>query len=764
MKIALLTWFHYHNYGTALQVSALCNIIQKAGHAVDVVNYCPNGTPVLRPTDGLLRHFSKKALKKLKSRGQRTYTAPQREALFDAFYDEHLTFTEPCSIFSDFRALNDTYEAFVCGSDQIWAPSCFDPRYFLDFAEESDRMIAYAPSVGLPRIADPDVAAEMKRLTARFGSLSTREASGSALIAELIGRPVATVLDPTLLLDAEDWSQLTATDTPDDANGYVLAYFLRDNPVYWQKVYALAAQLKLPVKVIPVFTSDIPRNGCITEPIGPREFVQLIKHAAFVCTDSFHGTVFALNFEREFFTFERFKAKEGNNQNSRIYNILGLTGLKSRLVNEKRQITVPAPIDYAPIRERLAAERHYSLAYLTTAFEKAANCEKKPLKHIGKESDVCCGCSACASACPTGAITMEVKNGFYTAVVNEALCIHCGKCTRVCPFYGAAPDNRRVREASLLSYKDNDTALLQHSSSGGIGYRLAQLCLQQGYTVTGCVFNAAEHKAEHIVVRPDAPEQLERLRGSKYMQSDFSSAMKEIAEGDGPLAVFGTPCQIAAARRMAPKGRQLLYIDLICHGVPTGAAYAKYLQFLEEKHGLAPDGLETVFRLKQRGWHQRYIFNTDGKKTYCEHQDHDPYFLLFESSSAYTDACYTCRWRASSEADIRIGDYWGTPFAEDETGVSMVGAFTDAGAQLINQLAADGELRVHDNEDYFKYQQSVNLPMPVFYRHMLEGLEEPETPLEETLRLYVRPFRRRKKCVQFAKQAVRVAKKVIKRS
>lgn len=130
-KVALSTWFSYHNYGTALQVTALYHLLSELGKDVDVVNYIPVGKCINRPDyKGVGPYFCELISKAFNKVFNRSYTPASREKLFDAFLDEHLSFTAECLIQPDFERLNDYYDIFVCGSDQIWNPSFYNSRYF----------------------------------------------------------------------------------------------------------------------------------------------------------------------------------------------------------------------------------------------------------------------------------------------------------------------------------------------------------------------------------------------------------------------------------------------------------------------------------------------------------------------------------------------------------------------------------------------------------------------------------------------------------
>ncbi len=743
MRIAILTWFHYHNYGTALQVVALSNILKQQGHIVDIINY--------RPTGKIIRQFSKEDFLslygKVINKFYRVYTNDSRELLFKDFYKKHLSFTEECKTFSDFRNLNNHYEAFICGSDQIWAPICFDRRYFLDFVENPERMVAYAPSVGLPEIRDIDIASEMKRLIGRFIWLSTREKSGSDLISRLVNKPVETVVDPTLLLNRDQWSVIAASATAGrPGEKYLIAYFLRNNKKYWEQVYSIAKRLNLSVKIIPVFQNDLRRNGCIKEPVGPLEFLRLIKGADFVCTDSFHGTAFAINFQKEFMVFERFNSGENNNQNSRIYNILSLTDLQKRLWECDHSLSFTVPINYSQVLPHIESAKEHSMKYLTTALRYVGNiqADSKRTNRIRLGNSICCGCAACKYACPVQAISLEEKNGFLTAVVNTEKCISCSKCVKVCPLYGDSLANK-VSSSALYSYKDAEHDILKKSSSGGAAHRIAKLYLQKGFTVIGCMFDTKEQKARHIIIKPGELEKLPLLQGSKYLQSDFDEAMKEIKEGLSPLVVFGLPCQIAAARKIAAKDRSVIYVDLICHGVPSGLVYKKYLKYLHEKWNMCIDGMLFICRYKALGWRERYIYSQNSEKEYCAHQNKDPFFRIFESGFAYSESCFECRFRDSSPADIRLGDYWGPRFKRDRTGVSMIASMTQTGNEVLDELKEYGCLNKQDIKDYINWQQNNNTPMPVFYNRFIADLCDESIPIENIIKNYLSIFERIKR-------------------
>ncbi len=755
-----MTWFQYHNYGSALQVSALYRVVSGLGYAVDVIDYRAHGkvatVPSRRPMSALLSKARRKATDRLT---KKSFASPERERLFSSYLDRTLTLTKRCETMADLESLNEAYDTFVCGSDQIWAPSVFDPHYFLDFAGDGRLKVAYAPSVGLPEVSDGDVALRMGELASRIDCLSTREESGSAIIGELTGRDVATVLDPTLLVEADGWRELAGDALIAEGEPYLLVYMLGRDERQWVRIREIASALGLPIRVVPVFERDRGREGCISEAVGPREFVALIANAKYVCTDSFHGVAFSINLGREFCVFERFRKGDAVNQNSRIYNILKKTGLESRLATASAELDdLVMPIEWDGPKERLSREREASLSWLESAL--SSEPRKRARKdNVLRDRTLCCGCSACEAACPVGAIEIGLdEEGFWSARVDESACISCGKCRKVCPFIVRASEIA-IGEGCLYSYKSGDPDRLRSSSSGGAAAALAERASSNGAAVLGCAFDVEEHGPKHCLVEPGDVAGLAALAGSKYMQSRMSPALARSEKYEGPLVVTGTPCQVAGARNLLSGRENVLYIDLICHGVPSRNLYMRYLDWLHRKHGLEPEGTRTEFRYKPRGWRERYIYSTDGEHEACLHQRRDPYFLLFEAGQCYAKCCYECPWRSASAADVRLGDYWGPRFEKDGTGVSMVLAMTERGREAIRALADSGELAEQPLVDYMRWQQTANLPEPVFRDRLLDILAKRDGSIEDVTDEFAEPVAKEKDIRRRLAPAVRLAKR-----
>lgn len=747
MKLAVMTWYHYRNYGTALQAAALTSILRDLGHEPQMIRYTPCGYYRTVP-DYSIPVFGRRIYRKIRKGPTGTgvggghFCDGRKDFLFENFLNQHIRFTDTCPTAADLERLNDRFDAFVCGSDQIWSPLAFDPKYYLNFVHDSAKKIAYAPSMGVEKIEDPYIRTEIASLLKQFGTLSIRETAGQKLIRQLSGRDAPVVLDPTLLLTAEDWEARfhlrQQTTEP-----YLLVYMLGCSDEHWDIIRRTAAHLGLRLRIIPVFKNDLSRTGCVAEPVGPEEFLRLFYNSAYVCTDSFHGMIFSLLFHKPFTAFSRFRKTDTQNQNSRIMHLLNMVGMRNRLLSENQwQGIAEAVPDFLPVDSILSERRRQSLAYLDEALQKCAGAEKKSLP-VGEQNSICSGCGACAHICPTSAIRMVMnEQGFLCASVDPHKCIHCGKCTSVCPFCTEA-HSVSARDARLSSFKSASLEVLLRSTSGGAAYSIAKLLLQQGYYIAGCQYNTETQRAEHILVHNT--DELAALQGSKYIQSDFSHVLTEIRSCSRPVAIFGTPCQIAGARRLFSGRTDLVYIDLVCHGVPSAALFQKYREHISRMSGVEPSSMSMSFRHKPSGWADIHLYASDGKQSYCCSAKDDPFFRLFELGCCYNDACYECRWRSDSEADIRLADYWGPRFKGDHTGVSMVACFTQRGLAIKALLEASGMGTILEQPitDYLTYQQSKNIPKPVFHDALLRDLKNKNARIADIAEKYTVPLENR---------------------
>ena len=274
----------------------------------------------------------------------------------------------------------------------------------------------------------------------------------------------------------------------------------------------------------------------------------------------------------------------------------------------------------------------------------------------------CSACSACFAACPKQAIRMEPdENGFLYPQIDEALCVGCGLCERVCA-YQHGPKRASDKETYAAAAQDAD---LVRSASGGVFASLAQAVLAQGGVVYGC---AMEREDGRLVVRHvavTALQELPRLKGSKYVQSEIGTIYRDVQEqlNAGKTVLFsGTPCQAAGLRGFLRKAYDNLFVvDIVCHGVPSLQFFRDYLRLTEEKYGGRI--VDFRFRDKSAGWKLHgcmSIETADGHaKSVCFEPEESSYYQMFLNSYTYRENCYSCPYAGENRpGDVTIGDYW----------------------------------------------------------------------------------------------------------
>lgn len=338
MKIALFTWT-YLNYGTQLQAYSMCTYLKNNGQDIDFINYLTHKEDVIRYGKKNLSHQIKRVIKKGKQISLNRRMAKigndniealkNRQYKFNAFMKNSLPLTKKYTA-TDLLNISDCYDLYIVGSDQVWSPKYLDGRFFLDFVENKNKLVAYAPSFGVNSL-NPEITERVSKWIQRFEYLSVREIAGKEIIKELTGKEVPVVLDPTFLFNKDEWySNFEASNQQDEK--YILCYFLSENSYYWKVVSKIADILGLKVIIVPNTPDDFecPYEKCID--VAPIDFAKMIFDAAYVITDSFHGTAFAINFGIDFLTLARFSEKSKESENSRVKSILELLDFDDRFI------------------------------------------------------------------------------------------------------------------------------------------------------------------------------------------------------------------------------------------------------------------------------------------------------------------------------------------------------------------------------------------------------------------------------------------------
>lgn len=303
----------------------------------------------------------------------------------------------------------------------------------------------------------------------------------------------------------------------------------------------------------------------------------------------------------------------------------------------------------------------------------------------------CCGCSSCSQKCPKNAIVMkENEEGFLYPTIDEKKCINCGLCIKVCPQLKACAEKKQQYPKAYAVYNKNINELSK-SSSGGMFSVLANYVLENDGIVIGAAYDD-NNVVKHICI--ESKNELEKLRGSKYVQSDINNTYK-IAEQklkENKFVLFtGTPCQIAGIKAYLGKEYQnLILADIVCHGVPSPRLFKTYLNWLEQKYKSKIKSYN--FRSKEkRGWGlTAKIITKNGDINYIS-SEKDPYYDNFLECKTYRKSCYQCQYTSFiRESEITLADYWGIlavhPDFYSEKGVSLVIINNEKGEMLFKKL------------------------------------------------------------------------------
>ena len=300
----------------------------------------------------------------------------------------------------------------------------------------------------------------------------------------------------------------------------------------------------------------------------------------------------------------------------------------------------------------------------------------------------CCGCSACAFACPKACITMQSDGeGFLYPHVDVATCIDCGLCEKTCPFLASFGAKQPLHTYAAVNPNEEDRF---NSSSGGIFTMLVRETIDSGGVVFGAAFDQ-DWSVHHIAIERE--EDIPLLQGSKYVQSvigvSFKSAKEQLQSGRKVL-FSGTACQVAGLKRYLRKDYDnLLTVDVVCHGVPSPMIWQDYITTLQKKSLIE----HISFRDKQLGW-LNYNFTVDYKDGSKSSESHNEnlYMQGFLRDLYNRPSCHKCKVKGGRCAsDITLGDFWRIdnvyPELNDNFGVSVVLANTQKGDGIIKAVA-----------------------------------------------------------------------------
>lgn len=387
-KIAIVSCYFQHNYGSMLQAYATQIALDKLGYENETINISGFNSEIKKAKNlyfakasltsdillskaGMVKNFLIKRIFKSK------YTANSkiREKKFNTFSKANFRLSPVYRSKVELGNIcQKKYLSVIVGSDQLWLPGNIAADYYtLNFVPQTVNTIAYATSFGQASLPK-DSAAKASVFLKKIRHISVREESGQKLIKQLTGRSVPVVCDPTLLFTGDEWMAIQKKEAI-VKDRYILCYFLGNNPHH--RKFAKRLKVETSCKIIALthldeyVKSDEGYADSTPYDIDPADFLNLIRNAEYVCTDSFHCSVFSILYKRQFFTFRRYNRNTKQSTNSRLDTLFHLTGINGRLLtgDEKIQDCLKIETDFDAVHKRLELVRQESYAYLKRALK-----------------------------------------------------------------------------------------------------------------------------------------------------------------------------------------------------------------------------------------------------------------------------------------------------------------------------------------------------------------------------------------------------------
>ena len=383
-KIAIVSCYFQKNYGSMLQAYATQKYLDDVGieneticydgikREIEKTKYIHYFKQIINPRIVLgklgyinIRLKKKNPFSKL-GRNLRT-----RDLAF-AKFTKRIRLSAEYNSFEELRLACSDYSAVLLGSDQLWLPSNLDADFYtMNWVPDKTKKISYATSFGiseLPRSYYPMA----KHFLSRIDFLSVREKTGQNIIRDVCTREAKIVCDPTMLFTGDEWTDIQQKE-PLCKEKYIFCYFLGNNPEQREFVKKIKAQTGC--KIVSLLHLNVfAKCDCsfadITPfDVGPSEFLNYIRNAEYVCTDSFHASVFSILYHKKFYVFRRFKENYDLATNSRLDTLLASVGLEERILTAKENVeaVLHNNIDYEAVDQKVEIMRAYGRKFLEEA-------------------------------------------------------------------------------------------------------------------------------------------------------------------------------------------------------------------------------------------------------------------------------------------------------------------------------------------------------------------------------------------------------------
>ena len=380
MKLGLCLKYEQVNYGSKLQALATLHLMEELGHECKVIHYGKAGLwfkikALPRIFDATFRQDKIEAWSRnnaFKKHPEIKDDMDKRRALFKKYDEKHFDKYEVFgAYFKDIQQIARSFDAIITCSDQLWSPAGLGTNFYnLMFVPDSIRKVSFASSFGVSHIPW-----YQKKATARYLSridyVSCRENRGAEIVKELTGRDVPVLMDPVFAFEKKEWANIVHEEKVYN-EPYIFCYLLGANLTHREAVKKFAQEKGLKVVFLKYLDQYVDYDadfGDITPfDVDPDRFLNILRGAEYVFTDSFHGCAFSIIMKKEFVVFNRYSATSGASKNSRIDTVLSNLGLESRRADANHlSLALNKPINWTYVDIELAKYKHQFRNYLSTS-------------------------------------------------------------------------------------------------------------------------------------------------------------------------------------------------------------------------------------------------------------------------------------------------------------------------------------------------------------------------------------------------------------
>ncbi len=618
MKIGLVTICDpVPNFGNKLQNYAGITVLKSLGAEVHTLVPQPQ-----RDISGLYlrRTVNRLAFCKLSGR-QKEWI---RYCRFYKFDKQYLNFSQ--ELLDGMEELSGRYDYFVVGSDQVWNPVWYTPlkqeAFLLTFAKPEQK-VCLAPSFGSSALRE-DWKRHFAKWLPTFPRISVREEAGAQIVKDLTGQTAQVLIDPTMMLTADQWRLIQRRSNARKKNRpYLLKYFIGgQSEGVRQEIQSLGEEHHL--EICELLREDQPKAYAT----GPREFLDLIDHADLICTDSFHGIVFSLLFDKPFVVYDR--DGNGGDMESRIITLLSTFQLQDRM---------PGRVS----KEKLF-EHSYEEAY-------------KILEQKRKEA---------------------------WQFLRESL--------HLLPPSPCPASNKEELPSVYACYSLDTQERLNSSSGGVYSLLAKKVLEQQGVVFAACYDENLNVVHEKISSLAQLPQSRGSKYLQSHLGDTFAQVKEALEQGVQTLFVGTPCQCEGLLSFLGKSYPNLLCVDLICHGVPSKKAWQGYLASMKRQgKEIATVNMRDKTTGWSRYLYDWKFTDTQGNAT-IQPQQENPYMEGFIQNRYLRPSCAHCRFKSiSRNTDLTLGDYWGVwdlqPDMDDNQGTSVVFLHSQKGWQFFSQIS-----------------------------------------------------------------------------